>query len=264
MTSTSSLIINIDCNMKNSAYCPGETEIREILQESFAETSRDFKEIFREVCTASCPLWFDMTLLPNSTDRSFAVNYDFSKNYSVVLQDENLIPWAEPRLGASTRPVRNQLCRSAKNTFRDYGARTSGHRTPMDYAIWSILEEKTRRRRHASVETLKKSLNERETKSAWKPLRRSWRILRSEFKPVSKLVVDLREPSQSIDKIPPRSRSVLSVGVIGSRGISSRSLYKIMLERNRTFSRENCMVKIADGCNTKQDVLVTTLDVRCS
>lgn len=111
---------SIDCNMGKCIYCPGETELRTILQESFAEnliekvqfrqwvsvdrcnlemfekSSEEFIDLFcsklsslvqHDFIAKQQGAFFNYTK-ENLKESEFAVICDFSENYSIVLQDE--------------------------------------------------------------------------------------------------------------------------------------------------------------------------------
>ncbi|GBN46744.1 hypothetical protein AVEN_184302-1 [Araneus ventricosus] len=110
----------IGCNMGNCAYCPGETELRTILQESFDEnlieqvqfrqwisvdrcnleilekSSEEFIDLFcsklsflvRHDFIAKQQRAFFNYRKENLKESEFLVTCDFSGNYSIVLQDE--------------------------------------------------------------------------------------------------------------------------------------------------------------------------------
>lgn len=111
---------SIDCNMGKCAYCPGETDIRKILEESFAENSiekvqfrqwisvdrcnlqileKDSDEFIDLFCSKLSSLvqhdfiakqqgYFLNYTKENLKESEFVVTCDFSENYSIVLQDE--------------------------------------------------------------------------------------------------------------------------------------------------------------------------------
>lgn len=111
---------SIDCNMGNCEYCPGVTEIRKMLEDSFDEnliekvlfrqwvsvdrcnletlekTSEEFIDLFcskmsalvRHDFIAKQQGAFLNNTKENLHDSEFVVTCDFSENYSIVLQDE--------------------------------------------------------------------------------------------------------------------------------------------------------------------------------
>lgn len=85
---------SIDCNTGNCVYCPGDTEIRTILLESFDEhfieqvqfrpsgfqliilTKRCYRNLQKNLLiyfAASCHLWFSMTSLPSNREHSLTI-----------------------------------------------------------------------------------------------------------------------------------------------------------------------------------------------
>lgn len=111
---------SIDCNMGQCEYCPGETELHNILENSFEEnlieqvkfrqwvsvdrcnletlekTSEEFIDLFCSKMTslvrhdfiAKQQGSFLNSTKENLSDSEFVVTCDFSENYSIVLQDE--------------------------------------------------------------------------------------------------------------------------------------------------------------------------------
>ncbi|KAK4876575.1 hypothetical protein RN001_009081 [Aquatica leii] len=76
----------------------------------------------------------------------------------------------------------------------------------------------------------------------------------------------------SVNAISPSPRPIVFIDVFNSRGfgilhtgakqiVASRSLYQVLKENNKTFVRDRVVVKLADGSNTQQDVMVTTVNV---
>ncbi|GBM58687.1 hypothetical protein AVEN_256464-1 [Araneus ventricosus] len=104
----------IGCNMGNCAYCPGETELQTILQDSFAENLIEQVQFRQWISVDRCNLeileksseefdlfcsklsslvWHDFIAKQQGAEKKISKNQlvvacDFPENYSIVLHDE--------------------------------------------------------------------------------------------------------------------------------------------------------------------------------